>query len=98
MERMPEVLLDRRSETPLFRQIADAIRRLAQAGSLPAGVKLPATRVFAKRLGVHRRTVVAAFALLQEEGWLVSGVGQGTFIREIKELVDADIKDLKDVY
>lgn len=82
MERMPEVQLDRRSDTPLFRQIADSIRREIQTGVLAGGVKLPASRVLAKRLGVHRRTVVAAFAALCQQGWLSSGVGQGTFVRE----------------
>ena len=80
MERMPDIQVDRNAGSPLFRQIAASIRTAIRADQLPAGTKLPATRSLAKQLGIHRRTVVAAFSLLQSEGWLESGVGQGTFV------------------
>lgn len=82
MERWPEIRLSRETEQPLYAQIAAAIRREIQAGLLPAGVKLPSSRALAKRLAVHRRTVIAAFERLESEGLVSSGVGQGTFVRD----------------
>lgn len=66
--------------SPLYRQIAEAIRTHIRAGALTAGVKLPSSRDLAKGLGVHRRTVVAAFRLLEQDGLVHSAVGQGTFV------------------
>ena len=82
MERMMDLRLSRDAERPLYLQIADAIRRRIASGELTAGVKLPSSRVLAKHLEVHRRTVIAAFEHLEGEGLVVSGVGQGTFVRQ----------------
>jgi 2-aminoadipate transaminase len=65
---------------PLYRKIAVSIRTRILAGTLTPGVKVPSSRDLAKRLGVHRRTVVAAYQLLEQEGLVYSGVGQGTFV------------------
>jgi GntR family transcriptional regulator/MocR family aminotransferase len=75
-----DLVLERSSATPLYQQIADGILRDIRAGLLSAGMKLPSTRAVAKQLGIHRRTVVQAFALLERDGWVTSGVGQGTFV------------------
>lgn len=80
IEHALEVRLDRASSIPLYRQLAEAVRAQVRSGSLTRGMKLPASRVVASALGLHRRTVVQAFHLLESEGWVVSGVGQGTFV------------------
>lgn len=84
--------LDRNADTPLYQQIADAVRQQIRLGRLVAGVKLPATRTIAKDLGVHRKTVVQAFDLLGDEGWLVAGVGQGTFVRTDRPGLSAELR------
>ena len=81
---MPAVLaipLDRGSGTPLYVQIAAAIRASIEAGEMPAGSRQPSSRANAEELTVQRNTGVQAFSLLREEGWLSAGVGQGTFVR-----------------
>jgi GntR family transcriptional regulator/MocR family aminotransferase len=50
------------------------------AGRLPQGTRLPATRDFARLHGIARGTVVAVFERLQEEGYLCSRVGLGTWV------------------
>jgi DNA-binding transcriptional MocR family regulator len=72
--------LQRQDGAPLYQQIADAVRDRILAGTLAAGVKLPSSRELAKRLGVHRRTVVSGYALLEQNGLVRSSVGQGTFV------------------
>jgi GntR family transcriptional regulator/MocR family aminotransferase len=49
-------------------------------GRLKAGLRLPASRLLAKSLGISRNTVVAAYDLLLNEGYLAARVGAGTFI------------------
>jgi DNA-binding transcriptional MocR family regulator len=61
-----------------YRRLAGAIRGRAEAGSLPVGARLPAERSLAGALGVSRTTVVAAYELLRQDGWLESRRGSGS--------------------
>lgn len=81
MTALLDIVLDRGSGTPLYLQIASAIRSAIEDGSMSPGFRLPSSRAIAEELSVQRKTVVQAFSLLREEGWLSAGVGQGTFVR-----------------
>lgn len=74
------VALDPASPRPLYAQLTDALRGAIQSGVLAPGVRLPATRVLARDLGVSRNTVVAMTEQLVSEGMLVSRVGDGTYV------------------
>lgn len=63
---------------PLHRKLAGALRAAVEAGSLPAGVRLPPERLLARQLAVSRSTVVAAYDQLRSESLLVSRQGSGT--------------------
>ncbi len=65
---------------PLFLQIARAIAADIRRGRLGAGRRLPGSRTLARTLGVHRNTVVAAYAELTAEGWLDAHGTRGTFV------------------
>lgn len=60
----------------LSRSIAEDIRR----GRLHPGQKLPGSRALAKQLGIHRNTVLAAMAELEQEGWIETQAKRGTFV------------------
>src|SRR5512139_3158871 len=66
--------------TPVYRQIAEGIRRALAQGSLTANQQLPPTRDLAKQLGVNRNTVIAAYDLLVELGVATGHTGRGTFL------------------
>ncbi len=73
---------DRRRGEPLYRQLADHLRGLVEAGRLRPGQKLPATRELAISLGVSRTTANLAYESLIEAGLARAHVGQGTFVAE----------------
>ncbi len=77
-----DLSVDRSLPDPLYKQIAVGVMDAVAKGRLGAGVKLPSTREISKLLGVHRKTVVQAFELLSLQGWVTSGVGQGTFVSD----------------
>lgn len=77
-----ELQLDRGSAEAIYRQIAAGVRLSIRSDRLGPGTKLPSSRDLAHDLGVHRRTVVQAYEILKAEGWVTSGVGQGTFVSE----------------
>lgn len=75
-----DLKLDSGSDDPVYRQIANAIRREIESGRLGANERLPATRDLAARLGVNRNTVVAAYDRLVASGVVSSHTGRGTFV------------------
>ncbi|MEU4425232.1 PLP-dependent aminotransferase family protein [Actinoplanes sp. NPDC024001] len=57
-----------------------ALRSAIVDGRIPAGHRLPATRVLAADLGVSRGSVAGAYERLVAEGYLTARVGAGTFV------------------
>lgn len=72
--------LDRASAAPMFRQLYEAIKQTILTGLSQPGTQLPPTRELAGQLGVSRQTVLNAYSQLMAEGYLVGGVGRGTFV------------------
>jgi len=60
-----------------------ALRAAIVDGRLPAGHRLPATRVLAADLGVARNSVATAYERLVAEGYLHARVGSGTFVASV---------------
>ncbi|HZT05064.1 MAG TPA: PLP-dependent aminotransferase family protein [Steroidobacteraceae bacterium] len=67
----------------LLRWLYDEIRLAIVEGRLSPGARLPSTRSIARRYGVARGTVVAAFDHLIAEGYVEGSVGSGTFVRQM---------------
>ncbi|HWM85122.1 MAG TPA: PLP-dependent aminotransferase family protein [Kofleriaceae bacterium] len=74
--------IDTRAQGPLFLRIAHAVAQDLARGRLRPGARLPGSRALAGSLGVHRNTVVAAYAELAAEGWVVTRAGGGTFVSD----------------
>lgn len=68
------------SDDPLFVRIARALTEAILQGRLTPGARLPGTRTLAESLGVHRNTVLAAYAELVSEGWIQGEAARGTFV------------------
>ena len=60
-----------------------ALRSAIVDGRLPAGERLPASRVLAADLGVSRGSVASAYERLAAEGYLAARVGAGTFVAAV---------------
>ncbi len=65
---------------PLYQQLYRQMRTAIVSGRLAANMRLPASRVLADELKLSRNTVSAALALLSDEGYVVSRVGDGTYV------------------
>ncbi|WP_208586087.1 MocR-like pyridoxine biosynthesis transcription factor PdxR [Gracilibacillus suaedae] len=64
----------------IYLSILDHIRSELLEGELP----LPSVRTLSKQLGVSLVTVVKAYQMLEQEGFITSVQGKGTFIRKTK--------------
>ncbi len=68
------------SHSPLYIQLAQALRRQIAQGRFAAGDALPSERDLCTLMGASRVTVRKAIALLIEEGLLTRRHGSGTFV------------------
>ncbi|HEY6065451.1 MAG TPA: winged helix-turn-helix domain-containing protein, partial [Thermoanaerobaculia bacterium] len=66
---------------PVYGRLANGMRSAVLRGDLAPGSRVPAERNLARLLAVSRTTVVAAYDVLRQEGWLESRQGSGTRIR-----------------
>ena len=65
------------SRTAIYLQIATQMKAQILNGEIAAGSSLPSERAMAQRLGVHRNTVIKAYAELKAEELIVSQQGVG---------------------
>jgi GntR family transcriptional regulator / MocR family aminotransferase len=74
------ISLDASSDAPLFVQISASLSADIARGRLRPGEHLPGTRTLAATLGVHRSTVLAAYAELRAQGWIDTRPGGATSV------------------
>ncbi|MFS0674079.1 GntR family transcriptional regulator [Ornithinibacillus sp. 179-J 7C1 HS] len=74
------LIISTTNKEPLFLQIKDQIKQHIYSGELTEGDALPSMRVLAKNLKVSVITTKRAYEELEQEGYLVSTVGRGTFV------------------
>ena len=72
------IRLDAGSDTPLHRQLCEALRSAIARGELDAGERVPSTRDLAHLLGISRNTVLVAYDELLAQGLIEARQGSGT--------------------
>ena len=75
-----KIILSQTSKTPLYQQIKEQIKDQIIRGELKEGDALPSIRVLAKDLHVSVITTKRAYEELENEGFIFSSVGKGTFV------------------
>lgn len=76
------ISLNKKLNTPLYIQLANNIKTLIEEGNLDID-KLPSIRSLSKQLEVNNVTVVNGYKLLEQEGYVYSVKGSGTYIKNI---------------
>ena len=81
------VPIDNQSRLPLYEQIYQYMKEEIQSGRIPAGSRLPSTRILAENLKVSRSTTQMAYEQLLSEGYIEALPCKGYFVCRIEELV-----------
>jgi len=74
------IQIDKSSKIPVYRQIAIAIINAITNGVLQSGTPLLSSRAMAETLGVHRKTVIAAYEELTAQEWISTLPRKAVFV------------------
>ena len=77
-----KILISNTSTRPLYEQIKDQLKDAILQGELAPGDALPSIRVFAADLKVSVLTIRRVYDDLEQEGFVTSQVGKGTFVSQ----------------
>lgn len=77
-----KILISNTSTRPLYEQIKDQLKDAILQGELAPGDALPSIRTFAADLKVSVLTIRRVYDDLEQEGFVTSQVGKGTFVSQ----------------
>lgn len=88
------IQINYRDPRPIYEQVKDGIRKLAYSGMVGADEKLPSVRELASRLAINPNTISKAYKELEQEGFIYTVTGRGTFINQEFDLNDRRKREL----
>ncbi len=74
------ILLDYRDKRPIYEQMVEKLEHLIISGGLEPLTRMPSVRSLAMELSVNPNTVQRAYAQLEQDGYLYTVSGRGTFV------------------
>ncbi|SMC51461.1 PLP-dependent aminotransferase family protein [Sporomusa malonica] len=92
------VQLEKENKKSLYIQLYDQLRELIVTGKLSYGYLLPPVRKLAAFFGVNPSTVVGAYKLLEQNGYIFSRAGSGSYVAEITGRPDEECPAVPDVH
>ncbi len=98
--------LNYRDSRPIYEQVKDSLRKMVITGAIPPGEKLPSVRQLAASLAVNPNTIQRSMEALEQEGYIHSVPGKGSFAvprgeadsrrrQELFQKLDAIAEELK---
>jgi GntR family transcriptional regulator len=73
--------IDPRADRPVYKQLADEVRRMITDGELAAGDAIPSEPELSDKYGISRTTVRQGLSLLTNEGLVQAQHGRGWYVR-----------------
>lgn len=64
------IVIDKRNQLPVYRQITNRLISLIREGLIPPGTFFPGTRQMAEFITVNRKTIINAYEELMTEDWI----------------------------
>lgn len=90
---MVNMLIDRESTVPVYRQITQSVTRMVKEGSLKPGDKLVPERELASALNLSRGTIKKAYSELETNNVIEVVQGRGSFISRNQDILIQSRKD-----
>jgi DNA-binding transcriptional MocR family regulator len=80
---MKTELPDKLRDNPLYEQVADRLRGLMTEGTLQVGDRLPSVRKLHQQLSVSVSTILEAYRLLEDQGWISARPQSGYYVKQL---------------
>lgn len=71
-------------DATLYEQVADRIRNLIDEGTLRSGDRLPSVRKLHQQFSVSISTVLEAYRLLEDQGWIGARPQSGYYVKQLQ--------------
>jgi len=84
------IVISNSDPAPMHRQVTDQVKDAIARGTLKAGEKLPSIREMSRELRLSPITIKRSYRDLEQEGYIVTRAGLGSFV------ADVDFGRLKD--
>ena len=89
------IILNNSSMVPIYEQLMDQIKAAVISGEVRGGDALPSVRAFAAELRISALTVKKAYDKLEEEGFVVTVHGKGSYIAETDPALAAETRKME---
>ena len=76
------ISLNYRDSRPIYEQLKDGLKKLIVTGAMTQDERLPSVRALATQLSINPNTIQRAYNELENEGYIYSIPGKGSFIAE----------------
>lgn len=90
------ILLDYRDKRPIYEQVVEKLERLIVGGALEPDAKMPSVRSMGVELAVNPNTIQRAYNQLEQEGYLYTVSGRGSFVAPESEWREGKKKKMLD--
>ena len=87
-----------RDSRPIYEQIADSLREQIVKKLLAPDEKLPSVREMAAQMSINPNTIQRAIRQLEQEGYVYTVAGRGTFVATVNHKESPRRKELLDRY
>ena len=77
------LIINNSSMTPIYEQIVMQMKEKIMSGQLKADTMLPSVRTLAKDLRVSALTVKKAYDAMEQEGYVITVHGKGSFVANV---------------
>jgi GntR family transcriptional regulator len=84
------IVISQSNPDPMHRQVTDQVKDAIARGLLRPGEKLPSIREMSRELAISPITIKRSYHDLEQEGFIVTRAGLGSFV------ADVDFKALRD--
>ena len=83
-----------RDPRPIYEQVKDGFRTLILTGVLHPDEKMPSVRELATQLAINPNTIQRAYRELEQEGYICSVPGKGSFVADAGDTAALRKKEL----
>ena len=88
------IQLNFRDSKPIYEQVEDGIRKLVVNNLIAADEKLPSVRELASKYALNPNTISRAYRELEEQGYIYTMNGKGTFVAANEKVNDVRKEEL----